>query len=114
MAKSLFCDAGAGGRAGLELKVLEALRKKKKNGELAEADAPLLERLAKAEESNKAKLRNTNDSKADGGARHANPTLAPPAAPAHTLARHARRGHPPTRTAGPAPAPSPRAYHALL
>ena len=76
MARTLSCDSGAGGKAALELKVLEALREKEENGVLAESDAPLLERLAKAEESNNAKLQNTSDGKALGSA-HRWPRLAP-------------------------------------
>ena len=80
MANALSCDAGAGGRAALELKVLEALREKEENGELAKADAPLLERMAKAEKSNKAKLQKTNKRKFDGGA----PASPRPSIPTHT------------------------------
>ena len=90
-----LCNAGAGGKAATELKKLKDLSKKEVCGELEEEDVAELERLAKAEESNNAKLRNTNDRKADGGARHAHPR--PQRTPRLPGPSHGtRRDHPPT------------------
>ena len=100
MGNALSCDAGAGGTAALELKVLKALREKEENGELTEADAPLLEKMAKAGESNKAKLQKINEHKGDGGARGG-----ARASPCHPMPQQAPRA-PPSRSPHPCSNPA--------
>ena len=83
------------------------MREKDEDEELEEEDVAELERLAKAEESNNAKLRNINDRKADGGARHATPhPQRPPRLPAPSHGTRLGHTHPPTPLALPTPTPT--------